>query len=74
DGIKCDHCANIKGEEGVDCESPGATKASLPVKEGYWRASRESTEVHECLYSDACKGATKVLSSNDYCHDGYRGP
>ncbi|CAN0566941.1 unnamed protein product, partial [Laminaria digitata] len=52
----------------------GATKALLPIQRGYWRSSRESLVVHECLQSEACLGATEVSSSDDYCADGYRGP
>ena len=73
-GIRCEQCAAIDGEEGVNCDSPGATKALLPVQQGYWRSSRESLVVHECLQSEACVGATEVSDSDDYCADGYRGP
>ncbi|CAN0122247.1 unnamed protein product, partial [Laminaria digitata] len=52
----------------------GATKALLPIQQGYWRSSRESVLVLECLHSDACVGATEVSSSDDYCADGYTGP
>ena len=74
DGISCQQCSTITGQEGVSCESPGATKALLPIQPGYWRSSRESLVVVECLHSDACVGATEVLSSDEYCADGYRGP
>ncbi|CAM9217775.1 unnamed protein product, partial [Laminaria digitata] len=72
--FKCEQCATIIGEEGVDCGTPGATRASLPIKEGFWRESRESLTVHACLHSDACTGATVVSSSDDYCQEGYKGP
>ena len=74
DVFTCEQCATITGQEGVDCEGPGATKSLLPVRPGFWRLSEESLVVHECLYSDACKGATKVSGSDDYCEDGYKGP
>ena len=70
----CKPCVTIVGEEGVDCELPGATLASLPVREGYWRSSQESLVIHSCLHSEACAGATQVSSSDDYCAEGYRGP
>ena len=73
-GVSCEQCANIVGAEGVDCDNPGATLASLPIKEGFWRESRESSVIHGCLLEDACGGATKVSSSDDYCRDGYKGP
>ena len=72
--FSCEQCATIDGEEGVDCDSPGATLASLPIREGYWRSSLESLEIRECLHSDACAGATEVSSSDGYCADGYKGP
>ena len=72
--FSCLACATIDGQEGVDCESPGATLASLPIREGYWRPSRESVLVHTCLHEEACVGATEVSSSDDYCADGYKGP
>ena len=47
DVIQCKQCAAIEGDEGVDCTSPGATKASLPIRKGYWRSSNQSLVVHE---------------------------
>ena len=72
--VSCEQCATIDGEDGVDCDTPGATLASLPIREGYWRESQDSLVVYECLYSAACAGATEVSSSDDYCEDGYKGP
>ena len=72
--FSCEQCASIGGAEGVDCTRPGATLTSLPIKPGYWRSDRESVTVHECLHFDACQGATTILSSEDYCADGYKGP
>ncbi|CAM9106040.1 unnamed protein product, partial [Hapterophycus canaliculatus] len=72
--ISCDQCITVSGAEGLDCENPGATQASMPVREGYWRSSQESLEIHSCLLSDACGGATQIQSSDDYCRDGYKGP
>lgn len=73
-GVSCEQCVSIDGEEGVACERPGATLASLPIREGYWRSGRDSVRVHECFTSDACAGATVVASADDYCQDGYQGP
>ena len=70
----CEQCASIDGEEGVDCDSPGAILISLPILQGYWRANSASVVVHECLHVDACAGATTISSSDDYCTDGYNGP
>ncbi|CAN0130030.1 unnamed protein product, partial [Laminaria digitata] len=51
----------------------GATKALLPVEEGFWRANKESLDVYQCLHSDACAGGTEITSSDDYCEEGYEG-
>ena len=74
ESIECRQCADIEDAKGVDCDEPGATLASLPIRPGYWRASGALLTVHPCLHSDACKGATAMTSSNDYCADGYQGP
>ncbi|CAN0474426.1 unnamed protein product, partial [Laminaria digitata] len=70
----CEQCASIEEEDGVDCESPGATLASLPISPGYWRSNNESLVVLECFHVKACKGATTMSSSKDYCAKGYSGP
>ena len=72
--LLCEQCASIEGGEGVKCENPGATLASLPIRPGYWRSNSESLVVFECLHSNACKGATTMSSSDDYCAAGYSGP
>ena len=74
ESVECKQCVDITGAEGVDCSKPGVTQASLPIKAGYWRASNTSLTVHSCLHSEACKGATVMASSDDYCVDGYQGP
>ncbi|CAM9843693.1 unnamed protein product [Scytosiphon promiscuus] len=73
-GVTCEQCATVSGEEGLDCEEPGATLASMPVREGYWRSGQESLEIRSCILSEACAGATQIQSSDDYCADGYEGP
>ncbi|CAN0546952.1 unnamed protein product, partial [Laminaria digitata] len=72
--VSCEQCASIEEEDGVDCESPGATLASLPISPGYWRSNNESLVVLECFHVKACKGATTMSSSEDYCAKGYSGP
>ena len=74
ESVECNQCALVRGAEGVDCTKPGATQASLPIKAGYWRANGTLLTVHSCLYSEACKGATEITSSEDYCANGYQGP
>ena len=74
ESVECKQCVLIRGAEGVDCTKPGATQASLPIKAGYWRANGTSLTVHSCLHSEACKGATEMTSSEDYCANGYQGP
>ena len=72
--FSCEQCGNIKGEKGVNCESPGATLAKLPIMPGYWRSSNASVIVHQCLHSDACSGGRQITKADDYCADGYNGP
>ena len=72
--VLCKQCVTIDGDEGVDCELPGATLASLPIRRGYWRSDPKSLVVHSCLHSESCTGASEVSGSDDYCADGYEGP
>ena len=73
--VLCPQCATVEeGAEGLDCEQPGATLASMPVRPGYWRSDTSSLVFHRCLHAGACVGATKVSTSDDYCADGYEGP
>lgn len=74
ESIECEPCAAIMGTEGVDCDNPGATLASLPVREGYWRSGKQSQVIHSCSHGDACAGATQISGSDDYCAEGYKGP
>ena len=74
ESVDCVQCAEIIGAEGVDCTIPGATQASLPIKAGFWLADGTSLAIHACLHSEACKGATVMTSSEDYCANGYQGP
>lgn len=74
DGFSCPSCMSISGGEGVDCDSPGAVLASLPIRQGYWRSGPESLVVHTCGNSEACVGATEISSSDAYCANGYQGP
>ncbi|CBJ30764.1 Polymorphic membrane protein [Ectocarpus siliculosus] len=72
--FSCEQCASVNGAEGLDCEIPGATLASLPVREGYWRSGGESLTIHQCSPSSACVGAAQISSAQDYCGEGYQGP
>ncbi len=72
--VVCEQCVAIDGEEGVDCELPGATLTTLPIRRGFWRSSPTSWVVHSCLHSESCAGASEVSNSDDYCADGYEGP
>lgn len=75
---KCKPCP-----KGADCWKPGITLGTLPIEEGYWRASSTSSKVHECVLGpSACRGSLKTensskelyTNSTDYCHEGYEGP
>lgn len=73
-GVSCEPCVSIEGGEGVNCDSPGATLASLPIRQGYWRMGQDAVVVHRCGHYEACAGATDIASADDYCKDGYEGP
>lgn len=71
----CESCFEIGDEgEGVNCDNPGATLVSLPIREGYWRSGNMSQAVHKCGHSGACIAATDIMSADGYCANGYRGP
>ncbi|CAN0362427.1 unnamed protein product, partial [Laminaria digitata] len=72
--VSCEQCATITGDKGVNCGSPGATLASLPLRPGYWRSNVTSRVVRKCFNSAACTGKTEVSGSDDYCEEGYTGP
>ena len=62
DNTSREQCATIEGEEGVDCDNPGATLALLSIRPGYCQLNTQSPVVFECLQSKACKGATTMSS------------
>lgn len=35
--------------KGLNCDLPGVSISTLPLKEGFWRASLESVYVRECF-------------------------
>ena len=72
--LNCEPCISVGDGEGVNCDSPGATLTSLPIRQGYWRSGLDSRVVRKCGHSGACKGATHVLSADDYCSNGHEGP
>lgn len=73
--FECKLCFDIGDEGGgVNCDNPGATLVSLPIRPGYWRSGVKSLAVHKCGLSGACIGATYVLRADGYCAKGYRGP
>jgi hypothetical protein len=68
--------------EGTLCDEAGITVENLPLKKGYWRSSRNSSNVVLCYIEDACLQAEKSVepsssttSSTDHqCRDGHTGP
>lgn len=51
----------------------GATTIQeVTVDAGYWRATKESTEVLTCYNVDACVGG--ITGDLGYCAKGYEGP
>lgn len=48
------------------------------MNSGFWRAKYTSSQIHECLFSPACKGGTTWIDSYNYtwpteCDAGYGG-
>ena len=76
--------------EGADCTKAGSTLKELPIKQGYWRHSKETAEVYKCKNqrnrtdtNDICKGYQpasngRQLQSDDiddmYCDIDHKGP
>ncbi|CAI2370495.1 unnamed protein product [Moneuplotes crassus] len=49
-------------------------KEQIQVTSGHWRNTRNSTEIKECLKSDACKGGFDLDSTHPVeCAEGYTG-
>merc|ERR1712185_826441 len=40
--------------KGASCEQKGVTTTSLPLKDGYWRASTDTAVLHECPIEAGC--------------------
>lgn len=49
-----DHPLARERTKGVDCEQPGATTRTLPIEQGYWRASVDSTVIRQCFNEVRC--------------------
>lgn len=50
-GVECNRCSDVEDNpQGLECDAEGTLLQSLPLAEGYWRASTETTvRVHLCL-------------------------
>lgn len=75
DGDECVRCGDVTSlSEALQCEEKGILLSTLPLAEGFWRSSDNTTIIRECLYQSACKGGSEISESNDYCAKGYQGP
>lgn len=52
--------------QAVDCEQPGATTRTLPVRQGYWRASADSTVIRQCFNEVGVPWAPAVVKKCFY--------
>ncbi|GMH78741.1 hypothetical protein TL16_g07921 [Triparma laevis f. inornata] len=71
DGV-CKYCIDehLVDAKGVYCDEVGLTLATMPLKNGYWRSSKESATIVECENAESC-----VHSSDDeLCVKGHTGP
>ena len=68
---------------GANCSAPGATLEHLPLKEGHWRASLNTTDVRRCpgtTEGSACAGAVGCRGPDcsavdvNGCRPGTEGP
>lgn len=50
--------------EGADCTHENTTLASLPLHEGYWRASAASLDIRECEPLEFCRGGALPPSTS----------
>ena len=60
---------------GAECDEPGATLATLPLGEGYWRDNNGTTDIRRCpgnFKGSGCVGANATSSSG--CKSGLLGP
>lgn len=69
-GAVCKDCSDIDLPEGVNCSKIGLTLATLPVKDGYWRSSKDNHNIVECENTESCIRA----SPDDNCTAGHTGP
>ena len=65
---------------GTNCSTPGTELLVLPLREGYWRISKEAADVRRCPDADlgnssACAGGTGEASgpTGAYCREGLHG-
>ena len=64
---------------GANCTAPGATLEHLPIEEGYWRSSSDTTDVRRCrgaLRGSSCVGCGGASCAANFtgCKPSTRGP
>ena len=53
-------------------EGGTTTIEGLYIQEGYWRATKTSTNVYKCFNTKACAGG--LTDTPTFCRVGYEGP
>ena len=67
-------------EETTNCDKPGITLATLPVKKGHWRSGGDSNVVIQCYKKSSCGRSENVTelfgkkNVDDQCTEGHLGP
>ncbi|KAG5177756.1 hypothetical protein JKP88DRAFT_264944 [Tribonema minus] len=69
-----DQCVTCDTEV-LDCQVPGVTIKTLPLRKGWWRGNLTlaQADILPCWNADACIGGAPS-DSNGYCADGHEGP
>jgi len=69
----------VECPEGTSCVEPGVTIEDLPLKRGFWRSTRNSSNVVKCYTNDACAQQQLQETANSrkkqtQCAMGHSGP
>jgi len=63
------HC--VVCPEGAECNEPGVTVETLPLKQGWWRSDDQSVKLEKCRVEEACLQKVEMktfTSSSDQKH------
>ena len=59
---------------GVDCSAIGVKVETLPLMEGYWRATTTTDVLHPCYTREFCPNANVSSNASATCAEGHTGP